>query len=72
MNSELNKLTNGETINLTELIDNMEYQLTAQAMSVAKGNITQAARLLGLSRTTLSMRLKKGRKLESLNVKETH
>ena len=38
----------------------LEEQMIAKAMSKSNGNVTQAAKLLGLSRPALDYRLKKG------------
>ncbi len=53
-------------MNLTEYIENLENKLILQALEKTGNNKNQAAKLLGLNRTTLVERIKK-RKLAPLN-----
>ena len=53
-------------MNLTEYIENLENKLILQALERTGNNKNQAAKLLGLNRTTLVERIKK-RKLAPLN-----
>ena len=55
-----------EGINLTEYIEGLENKLILQALERTGNNKNQAAKLLGLNRTTLVERIKK-RKLAPLN-----
>lgn len=50
-----------EGIDLRAIISTIEEFYTRQALSKTDGNMTQAARLLGMSRTTLLMRVKKSK-----------
>lgn len=54
-------------LNLTELIENLENGLIMQALERTNYNKNQAAKLLGLNRTTLVERIKK-RKIAPLNL----
>lgn len=47
-----------EGITLKKHLDNLEAMFIDLAMNRAKSNITHAAKLLGMNRTTLSMKLK--------------
>ena len=53
-------------VNMTEWIENLENSLILQALDRTRNNKNQAAKLLGLNRTTLVERIKK-RKLVPLN-----
>lgn len=55
-----------EGINLIEFIENLENSLITQALQRTDNNRNQAARLLGMNRTTLVERIKK-RKLSPMN-----
>jgi sigma-54 specific flagellar transcriptional regulator A len=55
-----------EGINLIEFIENLENSLITQALLRTDNNRNQAARLLGMNRTTLVERIKK-RKLSPMN-----
>jgi DNA-binding NtrC family response regulator len=55
-----------EGINLIEFIENLENSLITQALQRTANNRNQAARLLGMNRTTLVERIKK-RKLSPMN-----
>jgi len=55
-----------EGINLIEFIENLENSLIQQALQRTDNNRNQAARLLGMNRTTLVERIKK-RKLSPMN-----
>jgi transcriptional regulator with GAF, ATPase, and Fis domain len=48
----------GET-NFQEFMDTIEYELVDRALEAAHGVVHEAARLLGLERTTFSMKMKK-------------
>lgn len=52
-----------EGIDLEQLLADVEFALTEQALARANGNKAHAARLLGLNRTTLVERLKRQRAL---------
>jgi transcriptional regulator with PAS, ATPase and Fis domain len=53
-------------VDLTEYIENIENRLIQQALDRTGNNKQQAAKLLGLNRTTLVERIKK-RKIHGLN-----
>jgi DNA-binding NtrC family response regulator len=55
-----------EGINLIEFIESLENSLITQALQRTDNNRNQAARLLGMNRTTLVERIKK-RKLSPMN-----
>lgn len=55
-----------EGLNLIEFIENLENSLITQALQRTDNNRNQAARLLGMNRTTLVERIKK-RKLSPMN-----
>lgn len=54
-------------LSLPDALHNLERELVQRAMAECKGNQTHAARLLGINRTTLFMKLRKIRKREALN-----
>lgn len=50
-------------LDLDALLDSLGRALTAQALERSRGNISAAARLLGLNRTTLIERLRRWKRL---------
>jgi DNA-binding NtrC family response regulator len=56
-----------EGINLPDYINSLENSLILQALERTQNNKNQAARLLGLNRTTLVERIKKRRIKTSMN-----
>lgn len=46
-------------MNLKEEIERIEMEKIAEALEAAKYNVSEAARLLGVSRTTLHSKIKK-------------
>lgn len=61
-----NVLLPDKGVNLTALVEDLENRIILQALNKTRNNKNQAAKLLGLNRTTLVERIKK-RKLAPLN-----
>ena len=52
-------LVNEGNLNLTEALENVEKEFIRKAMGKAQGNISQAAKILGIPRQTLQYKLRK-------------
>jgi DNA-binding NtrC family response regulator len=57
------QLDTGQPFSLPKLTRELEERFIERAIRISKGNLTEAGDLLGMNRTTVSMRVKNSRKL---------